>query len=393
MASPSAERAIEDATSVGRAILKILSPNDVGATRSHQRGYLLPNAAWRLFSPHPPDRGRNAKSDVRVIWPDGDETQSVVTWYGEKKQEYRLTNFGRRRGFPWLTPDLVGSLMVLVPRSLDCFFIHVLDVEDDIEDVQAALDVQLTYGAHGGAWTKYAEGEPEPEHEDDCVNRHFRAASRELASFPDNAFFSRTTWATLRACISDFNMASADERLLRLRDEEFRLYRLVEQRLRYSEIHRLFKSVDDFIATGLRILNSRKARAGRSLENHVEFLLRDAHLPVEMRAPVPGRPDVLIPGADAYNNGRFPDEKLFAVGVKTTCKDRWRQVLREAPRARRKYILTLQASISRRQLDEMAEAGVSLIVPARLQEHYPEKSKVELLTLESFIARVRKTLA
>ena len=96
-------------------------------------------------------------------------------------------------------------------------------------------------------------------------------------------------------------------------------------------MQRLFADIDDFIKTALSILNARKARAGRALENHIEFLFREAGLPFEMRATVEGtRPDVLMPGKKAYDDalrGRYPTEKLIMIGVKTTCKDRWRQVL------------------------------------------------------------------
>jgi uncharacterized metal-binding protein len=53
----------------------------------------------------------------------------------------------------------------------------------------------------------------------------------------------------------------------------------------------------------------------------------------------------------------YPTNKLFMVGVKTTCKDRWRQVLNEAKRVKDKHILTTQQGISKRQLNDMKEDG------------------------------------
>jgi len=44
MTSPFAERAIAEALRYGKAILKFISPNDVGLTGGHQCGYYLPKA-------------------------------------------------------------------------------------------------------------------------------------------------------------------------------------------------------------------------------------------------------------------------------------------------------------------------------------------------------------
>jgi len=50
---------------------------------------------------------------------------------------------------------------------------------------------------------------------------------------------------------------------------------------------------------------------------------------------VDGRPDVIIPGRDEYLNKSYPIDKLCVIGVKTTCKDRWRQVLAKPQESRK----------------------------------------------------------
>lgn len=104
------------------------------------------------------------------------------------------------------------------------------------------------------------------------------------------------------------------------------------------------------------------------------------------------QPDIIIPNVDAYRDSRYPLNKLFMVGVKTTCKDRWRQVLNEAKRIKQKHIMTTQRGISRKQLDEMREAGVQLIVPIDYHKQYP-RSDMKLLGVEEFVGLVRKKLA
>jgi hypothetical protein len=143
--------------------------------------------------------------------------------------------------------------------------------------------------------------------------------------------------------------------------------------------------VDAFLKVASAIMNRRKSRAGRSLENHVDFLLRKAEVPHQMRPDIPGRPDIVIPGKVQYDDPSFPVGRLCVVGVKTTCKDRWRQILQEAPRVRKKHILTVQSSISTSQLKEMKDAGLTLVVPKKLQKDYPNDSGITILTMEGFI--------
>ncbi len=390
MSTPVGDRAIEDALRVGRALLKFISPNDVGLTGGHQYGFLLPNGAWELFAPFPPERGENRKSDVRVLWQDGRRTDSVVTWYGSRtRREYRLTRFGQ--DFPFRMDDLVGALLVLIPVTLADFICYVLDREEDIDDIQAALGVEVI-----GRYGVFRRDEHEHEEpEDQCLDRLFREFVLRYDEIPETRVISAATRDALFACVRDLNSRTADERLMRFKDEEYRLFKMIERRVREPEITRLFASVDDFIDTALRILNARKSRAGRSLENHVEYLLTEARIPFEMRADVDGRPDILIPGKHEYDEsvaGRYPKHKLVMVGVKTTCKDRWRQVTREARHIDQKHILTIQAGISPRQLDEMTEANVRLIVPRPLHEVYP-RGHCEIVDVEHFIASVRETLA
>src|SRR5688572_3570396 len=137
MPSAICERAIEEVRSHGNAILKFISPNDVGITGSHQCGFYLPKSVWQMFSPHPPAKGQNRENEVEVVWPDGRKTASRVKWYGTgTRSEYRLTRFGK--DFPWLAADTVGDLLILIPKSHGQFIAYVLDVDEDIEEVQAA---------------------------------------------------------------------------------------------------------------------------------------------------------------------------------------------------------------------------------------------------------------
>jgi hypothetical protein len=389
MATPIGERAITEAVRVGNAILKFISPNDVGLTGSHQRGYYLPKAVWEMFTPNAPLKGRNDDSEVTIVWQEGERTtRSKVKWYGNKsRNEYRLTCFGR--DFPFLTADNVGELLVFIPEDHQHFLAYVLDTEEDIEEVQAALGVDIT-----STWAAFRNGVPQlpPENEDECIERRFRGVVAGLELFPAGSVFSEQTRAALHACVSGFEEFSADNALLRCMESEYRLFRLAERQICQPEIIRVFRDVDDFLATASSIMNRRKSRAGRSLENHVEYLLQRSHVPHVMRPNLDGKPDIVIPSAEAYRDAAYPIDKLIVVGVKTTCKDRWRQVLNEAKRIPHKHILTVQQGISSNQLHEMHLAGVTLIVPSDIQRQYPRERDISLLNVEQFIESVKKRL-
>ena len=387
MTSPFWERAVSDARQHGRALLKFISPNDAGLTGSHQCGFYLPRGAWQMYTTQSPTSGLNHKHHVNIVWQDGRVTNSVVTWYGVgTRSEYRLTRFGR--DFPFLTEDSVGNLLVLIPVRLTEFRAYVLDLEEDIDELQAALGVEVI-----DTWAVYEFGRQHVETEDECVDRHFREFAASLADFPAGDAFSNAARMALLDCTARFAEKPADDRLLRAIEAEYQLFRLVERQICGPQIHRMFQSVDEFLGVASSITNRRKARAGRSFENHLSHILRGARIPFDLRPNVDGRPDIVIPGAAEYRDDAFPLDRLFVVGLKTTCKDRWRQVLNEGRRVPRKHIVTLQRGISRAQLDEMVSANVSLIVPAGLHREYPADSTMTLQGVESFINTVRTSLA
>jgi hypothetical protein len=165
---------------------------------------------------------------------------------------------------------------------------------------------------------------------------------------------------------------------------------MVERKIYQPEVQRLFASIDDFIQTALSILNARKSRAGRSLENHVEYILKQAGIPYQMRPTVDDtRPDIIIPSKMAYDDPSFPISKLFMIGVKTTCKDRWRQVTKEAPRIQQKHILTLQKGVSGKQLHEMYTSNVILVVPSALHKEYPKEMGAVIMSVDAFLESLK----
>jgi hypothetical protein len=101
------------------------------------------------------------------------------------------------------------------------------------------------------------------------------------------------------------------------------------------------------------------------------------------------RPDFLFPSAGRYNDPDWPPNRLRMLAVKTTCKDRWRQVIDEAARIPEKHLLTLQQGVSVSQFRQMEASGICLVAPRQLHAAFPEAIRPSLLTLAAFIKEVK----
>lgn len=384
-----AELAITDALKTGKALCKVISRNDVGDTGGHQYGFYLPRQAWKMYSRQPPQRGVNHKAIVQINWPDGITTESAVTWYGRgTRYEYRLTRFGK--DFQWLSKKYVGCLLVLIPLSLSHFHAHVLETDDELESFQAALGIEML-----GGWGIYNDGHPSAESEDECLSRIFNAMVARLKDFPPGAWMAAQARMAVAKCVSNVSRLSSDDKLLKWRASEFQLFRTLERKLCLPDIKRSHKDIDGFIKVAATIMNRRKSRAGYSLEHHFEHMLRSEGIPFDPRPNIDGKvqPDLLIPGKRAYEDPSYPISRLVVVGLKTTCKDRWRQILNEGKRIPEKHLLTLQEAISSDQLKEMRAAKVTLVVPEPFHERYAKGTGIKLLTVGNFLSNLRKMTA
>jgi len=379
------EHAVSDALKAGKAICKFITRNNVGATGSHECGYYLPKSVWQMFTSHPPIKGVNHTAAVRVLWGDGVTTISKVKWYGIRtRSEYRLTSFGR--GFQWLNEDLVGSLLVIIPFSLENFHAYIFQEEEEIEQIQTALGIE-TLGGFG----IYSGGKARTEDGNDCLSRFIGETVLKLQDFPDGRWMALHAREFVIECIKDFSRFSPDDQLLKWVSTEFQLFRAVEQKLCEADIRGPFSDVDDFIKVAATLMNRRKSRAGHSLEHHVEHLLTASRLPFDRQPRIDGnvRPDLLVPGKAAYEDKAFPISRLVVVGIKTTCKDRWRQVLNEGKRVPEKHLLTLQEGISSDQLTEMRDANVTLVVPKPFHKDYDTKTGIKLLSVQDFLVKLQ----
>ena len=134
---------------------------------------------------------------------------------------------------------------------------------------------------------------------------------------------------------------------------------------------------------------------GYAFEGHLACLFYHHNLQFELGRGVNNvtennsRPDFIFPSFAAYRDIKFPAARLRMLGAKTTCKDRWRQVLSEADRIPAKHLVTLEAAISVAQLNEMRFHQLQLVIPASIHETYPAQNRDYLMSIASFIEMVK----
>ena len=203
-------------------------------------------------------------------------------------------------------------------------------------------------------------------------------------TFPTTKRFSEFARSTL----NDINpLDGPDAVLMAWMEREEVLFRTLEKYLIGERLSQGFDGdVDGFISFSLSVQNRRKSRAGLALENHLEILFDECGIRFT-RTPKTenkSKPDFIFPGIKEYLNPEFDPFALTMLGVKSSCKDRWRQVLAEADRIDHKHLLTLEAAISTNQTDEMAAKQLQLVLPVGLHSSYTEKQQSWLMTVEQF---------
>lgn len=185
-----------------------------------------------------------------------------------------------------------------------------------------------------------------------------------------------------------------DKQLINWLNLEYSLFRQVEDHLYGGKIYRGFATMQEFINVANSILNRRKSRAGKSLEYHLETIFDVNQLPYDAQAITEKnkKTDFLFPSERAYHDMTYNADKLILLAAKTTCKDRWRQVMSEADRIKTKFLCTLQQGISSNQMEEMKSANIILVVPKEYIGTYPKEYRDSIFTLSKFIEYVHEKL-
>ncbi|MDY6408577.1 MAG: type II restriction endonuclease [Prevotella sp.] len=365
---------------------RFITGNDTGKTGSHQAGFYIPKCASTLLFDKPGHKGEFKEKTVKVKWQDDFITESCMKYYGQKtRNEYRITRFGH--GFPFLQDDNVGDLLILAKFTEEDYAGYILSRDEDIDaffaffnlatgvtnqlinvdgNVKANVKIDQLLKEFSDRFTYFPETRIMAAGAQECYNKAYRVNDGMLQKMPDKI-------------LSDWI------------DTETALFKCMEEKVYADMLTQRFDSVEAFTEKANQVLNRRKSRAGKSLEHHLSTIFTRNGLIFEEQAVTEDnkKPDFLFPNAECYHNFQFPAEELTMLGAKTTCKDRWRQVINEADRIEIKHLFTLQPGISKNQLKEMSDNGVKLVVPQKNISTFPIEYQSSLSNLTEFIHMVR----
>ena len=384
--------------------IKRLSGNDTLANGTHQAGPYIPKDF--LFSVFPslkkpetlnPDILFNLTVDshsdsrkIRAIWYNS-------KFHGKTRNETRLTNFGGYNS-ALLNPENTGSLTIFafrIDRNAEAVDCHVWVCGNIDEETYAEERFGTIEPGTGKIWSPSDIGYPslfvkKDIKKADCWLKPDDIPKSWITKFPTGAEIIRKT-VELRP----EHDHSCDARLITRRNCEYEIFRSIEEAIELPWIKQGFISIDEFVIKAQTVLQRRKSRSGRSLELHIrEIFIEEnmregddfSHQPESEDGK---KPDFLFPSEREYKNLNFSADKLRMLAIKTTCKDRWRQIINEADRIGIKHLLTLQEGISESQYREMATQNVRLVVPEKIISKYAKAIQPHLLTLERFICDIK----
>ncbi len=140
-----------------------------------------------------------------------------------------------------------------------------------------------------------------------------------------------------------------------------------------------FKEFDRFF---LSLAQSRKPRAGSTFEGIIKDLFKKLKYPFAEQQVINGKPDFLMPSREHYDTNPM-DCIIFT--VKTTLRERWRQIVTEGTRDLGFFPATDDENGSDYRLVEMLRNRIYLVVSSDLKKRTPHYgAAVNVISFEQF---------
>jgi hypothetical protein len=369
---------------------KRLSANDTGLTGAHQVGFYVPRTFALAVAPELAEHRKNPGRDITFTLVSHDQVAAPrLTYYNSRvveqkrdgRNEFRVTRFGGHRS-ALQDPESTGAILVTAwdtsGADVEAWLADTYHEEDLIETVLGPVDpgtqvLRLVPAPGQPQVLVAAPATCDPDISD--------LPPAWADSFPPGR---ELTEAAIERRPSVGN--DADKRLLDRYRCEFGLFKVVEAAHVLPLVTAGFPSVDEFLTVAQTVANRRKSRAGRSLELHLARIFDEEGVSYQTGRTTEGnrKPDFVFPSIDAYHSGAT----TLMLGVKTSVKDRWRQVIDEAAKIPQKHLFTLSEGVSPDQFDQMQGAGLTLVVPSANVDSFPVAVRPRLLTLADFVALV-----
>lgn len=390
--------------------LKRLSAVEADVNRSHQHEYNGVEGLKALLGepegkvPYPTRFLYLTDHDDQPVSDDGE-----LTWYDARQRarvERQVMRWEYRLYFPnnqVMQCAAEGDLLIVAKRTDDAGLLLVIAEKgstierqlvwlfgyDDLTHPGFSVKSELETDQHRiGIAASLILQSIGVEIEDEAPNYLDEMLYRFGGSFPTTLVFSEYARSTLSDVAAEDD---ADVAVVAWMQREELLFRTLERhllsdRLRSLQVDQKIDP-DAFMKLAMSFQQRRKSRAGSALENHLEAVFC-AHGVTYSRTAVTEnnlRPDFILPSIQHYRDATFPAMKLTVLAAKTTCKDRWRQILNEAARVEIKHLLTLEPSISENQTAEMQSERVQLVLPLSLHATYAGTQRPWLMSMKTFI--------
>ena len=384
--------------------VKKLSAVEVDPAKSHQHEFNGSRELKQVLGMEQPQQ-----LQTKFLWIEeqnaGLSEDGTVTWYDARanhptRSEYRLyfpgngvMNMASEGDTLFIAKRTDGSLLIIITMAgstieRQLYWLFGLSVPSqntfELSEIDRTNDHELDFAARFILDELGIEVE-EPENE-----RLDKLLARFYGRFPNTADFSKFARDTFE---NSFNLIEEpDVAIIEYMGWEEKLFRrlerhVVSQRLQDGFVADDGQDVDGFIDFSLSVQNRRKSRAGYAFEDHLTTILAANNISFTRKAETEhkSKPDFLFPGIADYRNSLFPSDKLTMLGAKTSCKDRWRQVLAEAARIELKHLISLEPGISENQTEEMKANRVQLVLPKSLHKTYTVKQQSWIMSIKEFI--------
>lgn len=371
--------------------MKRLAPNDTGLTKSHQAGPYIPKpVAFPLLGLdlHNPPTGI-----VRKTWNywlvSHDQRAELDLIYYASKNEIHLTGFGGRASAVQ-DPENTSRIMIFAFRPDSGVLEAWMARDDDEEELIESRIGQVVPGIPLRG--RVVQGQLRL---DELFPTALDACACTMADLPPawSMEFPAPTALAGEAVRRLSGPMDPDTRLMRRFECEYRLFRTVEDAHVLPTVTAGFGDTNAFLSVAMSIINRRKSRAGLSLELQLATVFDEERIPYvrQARTEAGSKVDFLFPDLDRYHNAAAGDPSIHMLAVKTTLRDRWRQVLQEGRKVGTKHLFTMDQGVTIPTYQDMKERGVQLVVPQRRVALYPQPIRNDVLTLGRFIELVSPT--
>jgi hypothetical protein len=392
---------------VGVAV-KRLSVVEADPSRSNQHE-INGTTAMKAFMGEPAFGVKNP-SAARFIWFGGENEgvteEAFATWYQSRqlpRSEYRLyfpttpvSQLASAGDLLFVARQTEGTLLIIVVKAgitIENQLLWLFGATGSVGNTFESLPITGNNDQQVDYVVRYILEEIGIEPEEPDTPQLDQYLEQFAGAFPTTAVFS----ALARKVVGVEPQDDPDAALVQLMGTEELLFLRLERQIVAKRLDQGFMTsdgadVESFFQFSLSVQNRRKSRVGYALENHLAWIFDSLKLRYQRGVETENRkkPDFLFPGMAEYKSPAFSVESLSMLGVKSTCKDRWRQVLAEANRIAKKHLLTLEPSISENQTNEMKASGLQLVLPASLHRTYKPEQQGWLFSVRDFITMIQE---